>query len=153
MKMRQIAVSQEYIDSLCEWMFEWVKKDDALVIPQFLQWKGIGYPYLKYFCHTNEKVNNTFEVVKAILHNRWFHKAMYTKELSSDKRKLLMRYLRQYDSCGIDIEEQIKTAVAEREALTEMKVYAENYAREELQQDYRGIYEENVDKRRDRGET
>lgn len=153
MKMRPITVSSEYLDSLCEWMLEWVKKDDAYTVPQFLQWKGIGYPYLKYFCYTNEKVNNTFEIMKSILHNRWFHLAMKKDELPPHRAKMLMRYLRHYDSHGLDVEQQMKEAVAEAETKASMQVHAENYAREELQQPYRGIYDQNDHKRRGGGEA
>lgn len=149
--MRKVNVSAEYLDSVVEWMFEWASKEDALSVPQFLQERGIGYPYLKYFCSISEKVNNTFEIVKSVLHNRWLHKAMTTNELPVHQQKLVTRYIRLYDGHGLDVERDMKEKVEETRVRTEMNVLAENYARDELKQPYQQIYESNVNKRRGQG--
>ena len=148
MKMREVQVSQEYVETLCEKMLEWVKKEDAYTIPQFLQWKGIGYPYLKYIVHTNPQACNTFEVMKAILNNRWLHMAMSKDELPPHRAKVLMRYLRLYDSHGLDVEEESRKQIVEAETKQQMQFLAEQYDRSDLEEPYRGIYEKNIDKRR-----
>jgi len=150
MKMMEISVSDEYLDSVCEWMMEWVQKDDSLTVPQFLQWKGIGYPFFKYFVYRSSKVMNTFEVMKSILCNRWFHKAMYTEDLSPQRAKILFRYLRLYDSHGLDIEQIAREERVAVERKVDLQFAADNYAREKLDGEYQHIYQQNDDKRRGR---
>lgn len=148
MKMRRYNASNEYLDTLCERLLEWAKKPASLTVPQFLESQGLGYPFFKYFCHVSDKVNNTFEVVKSILHNRWFSLGMNEEAFPPHQAKLLMRYIRYYDSHGLDTEQMMREAQAEAEANAHRKTIAENYAAEELQQPYRRIYEQNDDKRR-----
>jgi len=62
MKMRTYNASPEYLEDLCDQMLEWVKDPNALTIPQFLQKKGIGYPFFKYFVYASDKVCNTYEI-------------------------------------------------------------------------------------------
>lgn len=146
--MREVNVSDEYLDSLCEWMVEWVKKDSSLTIPQFLAHKGIGYPYFKYFVWRSPKVANTFEVVKAILANRWVSMGLTKDDLPPHRAKMLMKFLRLYDSHALDVEEESRKAIAEAEVKADMRYFAEKYDREQLEQPYRGFYEDNVNKRR-----
>jgi len=148
MKMREVQVSTEYVETLCQKMLEWVKKDDSYTIPQFLQWKGIGYPYLKYIIYTYPQAHNAFEVMKAILCNRWFFLAMKKDKLPQHQAKMLMRYLRLYDSHALDVEEEAKKSVAEAETKVQMQYLAEYYDRSELTEPYKGIYDQNIDKRR-----
>lgn len=148
MKMRPITVSHEYLDTLCDRMLEWAVEEDAYTFPQFLEKQGLGYSYFKYFCYANDKVHNTAELVKAALHNKWMKLAMSKKDLAPHQRKILMTYIRNYDSQLLDTERELKEAAAEAEARTQMKITAENYANEELQQPYRQFYEENDNKRR-----
>jgi hypothetical protein len=153
MRMREVNVSEEYLESLCEWMMEWVKKDDALTVSQFLQCKGIGYPFFNYMKYQSPKVHNTFEVMKSILCNRWFHMAMTKETLPPHRAKLLMRYIRLYDSHGYEMELDARKTVAEAEKKVEVEYFAENYAREKLTGLYRDNYEKNDDKRRSQEEA
>lgn len=148
MKARPIQVSEEYLETVCEWMIEFANKEDSYTVPQFVQFKGIGYQYIKYFCAINDKVSNTFEIMKSVLHNRWLLLAMRLEELPAHRSKMLMRYLKLYDSHGLDVELEVKSAIAEVETKTNMRVTADNYAAAELQQPYTGIYESNDNKRR-----
>ena len=150
MKMRQIQVSEEYIETLCTKMLDWVKKSDSYSVPQFLQEKGIGYPYFSYIVHTNPTACNTFEVVKAILSSRWLHMAMTVDELPAHRAKVLMKYLRLYDSHAMHMEEESKKRIAEAEQKTQMQFLAEEYDRSELTEPYKAIYKTNLDKRRDK---
>lgn len=153
MRMRPIQVSDEYVETLCDKMLEWVQKKDSFTIPQFLQWKGIGYPYLKYIVYTYPQAQNAFEVMKAILNNRWFHLAMSNNDLPHHKSKMLMRYLRLYDSHALDVEEESKKNIVEAETKTQMQYLADYYDRSELTEPFKGIYDENIDKRRSSEET
>lgn len=148
MDRERISVSEEYLESLCDWMLEWAAKEDSYTVPQFLQWKGMGYYYLKYFCQHSDIVYNTFEEMKSIIHNRWFNLAMNTDSLPPHKSKMLMRYLRYYDAHAFDLERQMKESVIDAHTREEMKKAAENYARKELQEPFEGIYQKNDNKRR-----
>lgn len=148
MKMRRIDVSDEYIESLGEWMLKWVKKPDAYTISQFLQYKGIGYPYFKYFIYEYPQLHNIYEVVKSILCNRWLKMALQQKDIPQHRAKVLMRYLRLYDSHGFDMEQEARQNVAAAEKTAELNYITENYARERLDGVYKQNYQKNVDKRR-----
>lgn len=149
MKMRPIQVTEEYLDTLCDWMLEWVAKESSLTVPQFIAEKGLGYPYLKYFAYCSPKVENTFEVMKAILHCRWIQLGMSQTKLPPHRAKMLMRYLRFYDSHALDVEDESKKAIAEATAVAEMQFTAEQYAKERLEQPFDQLYEQNDNKRRD----
>lgn len=151
--MNPIQVSPDYLEDVCIWMLEWAERDDAYTIPQFLQWKGIGYSYLKHFCYQSEKVRNTFDIMKSMLHVRWLDLAMTKDEIPPHRAKVLMRYLRLYDCHGLDVEKTIRQASLDANTEADMRRVAQNYAREELEQPYRDIYEQNDNKRRNREET
>lgn len=148
MDMCEINVSEEYIEHLCEHMLEWVQKPDAFTTSQFFQEVGIGYPYFKYFCHVFPSVNNTFDVMKSILCNRWIHFAMNNDEVPSHQVKLLTRFVRLYDSYGLDVEEGMRHRVAEAERTATFNYLSEKYDKQPLHRDYQKIYEENDNKRR-----
>ena len=153
MRYDYIQVTPDYLDDVAESMLEWAQRDDAYTIPQFLRLKGIGYSYMKHFCYKSELVRNTFDIVQAILHTRWFNLAMNQDEIPAHRVKVLMRYLRLYDGHGLDIEKSMKEAVDESAIIADMQRTADNYAKEELKQPYLGIYDENDNKRRSREET
>ncbi len=148
MRMRPLNVSDEYLDSVCERMREWAKKKDSYTIPQFLELEDLSYPFLKYFIYKSNKVMNTFEVVKATLCNRWLDLVMGKGPISPSKAAVLMRFLRLYDSHGMDMETQARGEVASAEIRAEAQYQAENYAGENLKGIHREQYEKNVDKRR-----
>jgi len=74
--------------------------------------------------------------------------AMNEDELPQHRAKVLMRYLRLYDSHGLDTEEESKKRIAEEETKIQMQYIAEKYDGSELTEPYKGIYEQNADKRR-----
>jgi hypothetical protein len=147
MKMKQIEVSDEYLDSLCKSLKAWSEKEDSLTMPQFLKEKGIGYPYFKYFIYRSPKVNNTYEVAKSTLSARWLSKAMDHKDMPNHQAKVLMRYLTLYDSHGRDMDQQAKEAIAEVEKKAELNFITDNYASAKLDGDYKQHYEVNANKR------
>lgn len=146
-------VSHEYIDSLCEWLIEWAKLKDSWAMPQFFEKYNLGYPYFYYCCRVSDKAANTFEVAKCILHNKWLDLARKSKTLPAHQAKVLMRFLRYYDSHALDVEKQMKQSLVETQVRAQMEVTAENYARAELEEPYRKLYEQNLDKRGDREEA
>ena len=151
--MREIQVSDEYLDSLCDWMMEWVKKDSSLTIPQFLKERGIGYPYFKFFIWRSPKVNNVYEVMKSTLFCKWLNMGLYDKDLSQHKAKILMRYINLYDSHGFDLQQEAKNEESVATKTAELNYITENYAQEKLNATYQSFYDRNVNKRRDRKET
>ncbi len=154
MRFDYIQVTPDYLDDLCDCMLEWAKGDeDAYTIPQFLRLKGIGYSYMKHFCYQSELVRNTFDIVQAILHTRWFNLAMNKNEIPPHRAKVLMRYLRLYDGHGLDVEKTMREAALDANTEADMRRVAQNYAREKLKPPYQKIYDENDNKRRNREET
>jgi len=147
--MQPVEVNSQYVTNLQNDMIEWVKGEDSLTIPQFLEWKGIGYPALKYIIHHYPEVANTFEVIKAILCNKWFNMAMTKDKLPTHRSKMLGRYVRWYDSHVLDMEEESKKRITEVETKTHLQYLAESYARSDLTEPYKEIYDDNVNKRGD----
>ena len=148
MKMRTYNVSEEYLESLSQEMLEWSLYESSLTIPQFLQLKGIGYPFLKYFIYASDLVCNAYEIMKSRLCNRWLEMAMTKDELPPHRAKVLMRYLRIYDSHALDLEQQSKQQLEEAKLRAETNYIVEKYERENLSQPYTSKYDDNVNKRR-----
>lgn len=153
--MREVTVSDEYLDDLCEKMTEWAKGPDNLTIPQFLKERGLGYPYFKFFIWKSPKVNNTYEVMKSTLFTKWLKMALDPKEkdIAAHKAKVIMRYINLYDSHGYDMQQQAKIEEAEATKTVELQFMAETYAKEKLDAEYESFYERNDNKRRNRKET
>lgn len=152
MKMRRVQVSEEYLESLCEWMKVWPSAhEDNMTVPQFLRTHGIAYPFLKYFCYISEPVMAHFDLMKAELFSKWLLKALGKKKMSTVQEKVLLRYIRLYDSHGMDIEQESKEAIAAIEARVEKEYEAENYGNHQLSEPYQKLYDANDHKRR--GET
>jgi cell division protein FtsB len=147
MRMQSSDVNSEYIEELCKSMLEWVKDDEAFTVPQFLQHEGIGYPFLKYILHTFPIALNTFEVMKAILCNRWFHHGWISNDLPAHKQKMLLKYLRLYDSHERDIEDESKEQAAIAASQVALNYQIEQFGKEDLNEKYKKIYELNDKKR------
>ncbi len=147
MKMRRFDASDEYLDSLCEWMLEFAEKEDSLIIPQFLALKGIGYPFLKYFVSVSPKVANSFEIMKSKLCNRWLSKGLTMDNLSPHMAKVMIKYIRLYDSHGFDLEQEARQQIAVAEKTAEVKtIIAENYQDAKLDAKYETLYIDNTRK-------
>lgn len=146
MKPKIIEVSDEYLSSLCDWMLEWVTLEDSLTFPDFLQSRGIGLFYFKYFQQISDKVNNTYECVKYQLHNRWLKKAMTQTEIPAHQVKILNKYLNLYDSHARDLVQQDRLAVAEVEKTIEHHYSSDNYANSQLEPTYQVHFEKSANK-------
>lgn len=147
-KMRRISVDEAYVELLCQKMLEWVKLPDSYIIPQFLQYHGIGYPYLKYLINFHPEVCNTFDVMNAILTNRWFFFGINSDELAPHKVKMLMKYLSLYDSHATDMHEESKIRIADADRNSQIKYIIDKYNRSKIKQPYKEIYDKNDKKRK-----
>ena len=88
--VQQAKVSAEYLDTICEWLEEWVENPSSMAIPQFLSHRGIGWGFFKQFLDMSPKLQNTFEVVVCELHSRWIDYAFSKKELSRHIQSILL---------------------------------------------------------------
>lgn len=152
MRGRRLNVSPEYIESLSSWLLSWADKPTSKCITQFLKEYEIGYPFLKYFVNNNNVICNAYEVAKYKLWCRWFEWAMATEKIPDHQCKILMRYLRRYDSHGLDLDAKAwgakKAAEKEAEEKTHNEIIEERYGDTKLPEPYDSIVQDNVDKRR-----
>lgn len=149
MRGRKLKLSDEYIESLCEWMVEWGKEEHALTVPQFLRHKGLGYPFLKHLVETNNMVANAFEIMKYHLHSRWLERGMSSAKMPDHQVKIMMKYISVYDSHAHDMATQARREAAEAKGHGEAKAFLqERYGDAELSEPYKTIYDKNDSKRR-----
>jgi len=144
----KLNVSQEYLDTLCESMISWCQLETSLTISQFQEEYGLSYFYLKTFCQLNEKVKKCFEIMKAVLCNRWLKLAMDKDNMPPHQAKVLMRYLRLYDSHGLDVEHEQKKELAEISGASQRTYTLDNYAEQTVQEPFDKFYNANINKRR-----
>lgn len=146
--MQEVKVSEEYIDTVIDWIEEWGSKKSSMVIPQFLAEKGIGWKYFKQFLDISPKLHNAFQTVVCKLHSRWMDLAFEKKDLPRHLQAILMRYIKTYDDHAYEVEIAAKKEIAEETNFTFVKYGSENYAAAELQGIYKQMYNDNVNKRR-----
>ena len=151
--MYDVKVSDEYLDTICDWLDAWVEKDDSWAIPQFLKEYGIGWSYFKQFLDISPKLQNTFEVVISMLHTRWLSYAMQKDEMPRHMQTILLRYLKVYDNHSYWVETEARKEIAQESQLNFINFESENYSDAKLQGLYKQIYDDNANKRRDRTET
>lgn len=152
---RYLNISDEYLESVCEWLEEWSREKDAWIMAQFLKKHGIGWTYFKYFLTISPRLTNVFEKTIAGLCEKWLFYAMRAEKLPSHMQKVVMKYLRAYDNHAYDVEiearKSVAAAAAREAALAEANPDAyrkEDYAKEELEGLYKDIYERNTNKSR-----
>jgi hypothetical protein len=152
--MSKIQISEEYIETVCTWLMEWVDDPASMVIPQFLAKYGISWKYLKQMMHLAPCLNNTFEVVVSKLHARWIDLAFKKDELSRHLTSILMRYLRVYDAHAFDVEMTAKKEMQEANSGAQLILYdAEDFKNIKLSGHFKDLYEKNVDRRRSRDQA
>lgn len=137
----QIQVSETYIEQVGSWLINWVQKEDSYTLSQFIKEKGISYQFLKMMTYQSLELANTYDIVKSTLHTKWLKLAMEKDELPPHRAKVLMRYLRLYDSHGMDIELETRKAVAQVEMREQINYSVENYAGAPLEATYKLDYE------------
>lgn len=146
--MAHIQVSEDYIETVCEWLEIWMKEADSWIIAQFLKKHGIGWSYFKHFLTISPKLKNLFEVVVASLCEKWVFYAMGKKNLPQHLQKIVLRYIRVYDNHAYDQELEAKKELAKEETTTALDYVKEDYAKEQLEGVFKRIYELNSNKRR-----
>lgn len=148
-----VNVSDEYIDSLCEWMLEWAQKDTSLTIPQFQQERGICNFYINYFKANKPKFLKCLEITKAVLCNRWMMMGMNSEKMAPHKEKIMNRYIRLYDTYSRDLDREFKQAIAEVTPQVQKVYYTESFADRPIATPYDKHYDRNVRKQRDSSEA
>ena len=144
----KISVSEEYIESLCEWLEEWASLKDSWAIPQFLRSYGIGWSCFQSIMESHPKLHNVFEVVIAGLFSKWLMYGIKKKDMPQHLQKILMNYLRVYDNHAFYVDKEAKKEVAQNINST-MKEYAiEDYSKERLKGLYKSLYDGESNKRR-----
>lgn len=146
----QISVSKEYIDTVCEWLNEWSERRDSWTIPQFLKEFGLGWTYFNALMEICPQLHLQFEVVIAGLHSKWLLYAMEQKEIPQHIQKILMKYLRVYDNHAYHVDKEARKEIAEKTKFAVTNYAVEDYSQERLEGLYKRLFDENVDKRRDR---
>lgn len=146
--MQELQVSEEYLDTVVDWLEEWGSKESSLVISQFLTDYGIGWKYFKQFLEISPKVLNAFEVATSRLHVRWLHFALSQKDLPRHLHSVLMRYLRAYDHHVYDLDLAARQQLNQEPNVTFRRYESKDYGSAELQGIYKQMYDANVNKRR-----
>lgn len=149
-KEKYVTVSEEYLETICEWLEKWADHKDSLIIAQFLKKHGIGWSYFKHFISISPKLENIFETTIAGLCEKWFLYAMNTDEIPFHKQKILMKYLRVYDNHAYDVDQQAKKEIAREETGSKTDYVKEDYTQKQLEGVFKHIYELNTDKRRNK---
>lgn len=107
----EISVSEEYIDTVCDWLEKWSKQKDSWIIPQFLKKHGIGWSYFRGMIEAHPQLRHIFEVTISGLCEKWFFYAMEKESFPKHMEKILMKYLRVYDSHASFIEQEAKKEI------------------------------------------
>lgn len=146
----EISVSKEYIDTVCDWIEEWAEHEDSWIIPQFLKKHGIGWSYFQAMVNKWPQLRNSFEKTIAGLCAKWFVYGMTKKDMPQHMQKILMKYLRVYDNHAYYVDHEAKKALANNTYSTPGNYAVENYSEERLEGFFKRIYDDNVNKRRNR---
>ncbi len=154
MRHRNLNASPDYIDDLCDSMEKWAEKENSWIVPQFLKFRGLSFRYFKGFCLQYPKVDAYFEVLKATLNTRWLEFGLNNDVLPPHKGKMLLRYLRIYDSHVLDMEDEVRAQRVElEEKIFRQQYEADNYGSEQLEEPYREGYEQCDNQRRSEEEA
>jgi len=145
---REITVSKEYIETVCEWLEEWAKSEKSLIIPQFLKKHGIGWSYFKSMMDISPMLHNTFEVTVAGLCSRWMLYAFQQEDVPKHMKSIIVKYLRVYDYHASFIDQEAKKELDQNARFSVNNYAIEDYSKEQLKGLYSRMYETNDKKRR-----
>lgn len=146
----EISVSKEYIDTVCEWLEDWSDHKDSWIMPQFLKKHGLGWTYFQSMIEMCPQLRHTFENTIAGLCSKWLDYAFGKKDLPQHMQKILMKYLRVYDNHAYFVDQEAKKEVAQNTKFAVTNYATEDYSKERLEGLYKRLYDENVNKRRNR---
>lgn len=145
-----VTVSDEYLETVCDWLEKWASHKDSWIIAQFLKKHGIGWSYFKHFISISPKLENIFETTIAGLCEKWLLYAMKKESLPAHMQRILMKYLRVYDNHAYDVDQQAKKEIAREETTDKNDYVKEDWAQKQLEGVFKDIYEYNTDKRRNK---
>lgn len=145
-----VTVSDEYLETVCDWLEKWAAHKDSWIIAQFLKKHGIGWSYFKHFISISPKLENIFETTIAGLCEKWLLYAMKKESLPSHMQRILMKYLRVYDNHAYDVDQEAKKEIAREETADKNDYVKEDWAQKQLEGVFKDIYEYNTDKRRNK---
>lgn len=146
----EISVSDEYLETVANWLEEWREGKNSWTIPQFLAQHGIGWSYFQAMTKLSPYLHNVFEVTVSILFSKWLNYAFNKKDLPKHLHKVLMKYLKAYDNHVYSVEQESKKELADASCFAMTNFAAENFANERLQQPFKRIYDGQSNKRRSR---
>lgn len=146
----KISVSKEYIETVCEWLEKWAEEESSLIIPQFLKQYGLGWTYFKALMEMCPQLHHVFENTISGLCSKWLVYGMNMKDLPQHQQKILMKYLRVYDNHAYHVDQEAKKELAENTQFSVNNYAAEDYSQERLKGLYKRLYDDNINKRRDR---
>lgn len=145
-----VTVSDEYLETVCDWLEKWARHKDSWIVAQFLKKHGIGWSYFKHFISISPKLENIFETTIAGLCEKWLLYAMKKESLPAHMQRILMKYLRVYDNHAYDVDQQAKKEIAREETTSKNDYVKEDWAKKQLEGVFKDIYEYNTDKRRNK---
>jgi hypothetical protein len=146
----EISVSEEYIDTVCDWLENWSKEDDSWIIPQFLKKYGLGWTYFRAMMDICPQLHHIFENTVASLCSKWIEYAFNKKDLPQHMQKVLLKYLRVYDNHAYFVDQEAKKEVAEKAKFSVANYAVEDYKNQRLKGLYKSLYDANTNKRRNR---
>ena len=145
--LKEVSVSKEYIDTVCDWLESWAKKDSSWAIPQFLKKHGIGWPYLRSMMDISPLLHNVFEVTVSGLCEKWMLYGMNTDYVPKHMVKIMTKYLNVYDSHAYFVDQEAKKDVAQNTRFSVNNYDIEDYSAEQLKGLYRKLYDTNDKKK------
>ena len=146
----EISVSEEYIDTVCEWLESWADKRDSWIIPQFLKAHGLGWTYFQALVEMCPQLRHIFETTVAGLCSKWMQYAMEKTELPRHMEKILMKYLRVYDNHSYSVDLEAKKDIAQNTTIAVTNYAVEDYSKARLKGLYQSLYDKNAKQRRSR---
>ena len=146
----KISVSKEYIDTVCDWLESWSKKEESWCVPQFLKEYGLGWSYFQAMMDICPQLHHAFEITVAGLHSKWLLYAFKKDDIPPHMQKVLMKYLRVYDNHAYHVDQEAKKEISEQTKFAVTNYAVEDYSKERLEGLYQRLYDAGTNKRRDR---
>ena len=144
---REISVSKEYIETVCDWLENWAKKESSWIIPQFLKKHGLGWSYFQAMMDISPLLHNVFEVTVSGLCSKWMTYAFEKDDVPKHMKSILIKYLRVYDSHASFIDQEAKKDLDQHARFSVNNYEIEDYSKKELEGLYRKLYASNDKKR------
>lgn len=140
--------SEEYIDTICEWMQSFQKDSRNVFVPQFLMQHGIGWDYMHKLLESSERIRNTFDVMVAALCCRWMDLAMLrSHNISKNYANLVTRYLTMYDGHAFSTQQKQgykHGGIQENGMEKRLQFEKENFADKRITKEYKQFWDANV---------